>query len=84
MTQEAIDTRALEIATKTAARFDAHDKFCDERNQEVREALERLQDAITKGFGRQTALWLAMAGTVIVGLMTIVGFFLVRVVNAIN
>lgn len=83
MGQEAVDTRALEVATEALTRVDSHEKHCSERyktiviqHQEVSEGQKAIFNKLDRFQRSQFLLWLTVAGGVIGILISIILYLL--------
>lgn len=72
--QQAIDTRAIELAMKALTTIELHEKTCEQRWGHVAEKLGELN---TNVGGLYSRMW-GIAASVIVILLGIVGFLLAR------
>lgn len=72
--QRQLDMRALELATTALAKIESHEKSCAERWQIVATMMGDVKRGI-EGLYRR---WWGIAGSIIMGLVAIIGFLLAR------
>ena len=75
--QDQLDTRAIEIAKEALTKIDAHEKMSNMIHQRIENAIDNLFNEIRS----QNKRWLFVSGSVILGLLSIVGFLLVKVLS---
>lgn len=83
--QDALSTRAIEIATQALTRVDSHEKQCSERYGEITRQHVETTDGQKAIFNKLDQLqrngfwmWLTVAGATITVLLTVVGYLLTR------
>lgn len=79
--QYVIDTKALEIAKEALVRIEVHERQCAEaraeqakRDDAIRHSIDHLGDRLEEGLRRMYDRHWLIAGTVITGLLLIVGY----------
>ena len=72
--QQAIDSRAIELATQAVTRIEMHERRCEERDRAIAHGLERIHARLDAMATR----WLAGLGAIILVLLAAVGWLMQR------
>jgi len=74
--QDRINTEALTKATEALVRIDSHESVCSERYKEITSGQKAIFNKLDEISSNHFNRWLLVAGTVILLLIAVVGYFL--------